>query len=467
MKKNYLLTLLILMIISPSLVSQNKFSTIKPAELVIPNDENHPCISDNEYQEMEKEIAKNVKLLGLDKLKNMKVASTSLQWPLKPTVNLTDCGYYYISAFVDLDATSAVKDWNCGARTYNGHRGIDIVSWPFIWDKMDQNLVDVIAAASGTIVAKVDGNPDRVCNGVGGGSTSNNYITIQHADGSQALYVHVKTGSMTTKTIGQTVVTGEFLAHPGSAGQSSGQHLHFEIRSLGTFASYIDPNYGTCNTAIGASWWASQKPYTEPEIVKLSTHSNWPYYGTCPNTHDTTYYADNFISTTGAQGIFHVATKHVTTGMTWNFRILNPNGSVFDFWNYTSTMTLNTSILAWPKTLPTVPGVYTFEGTFNNIVCNKTFTIQGVTNVNDYNLSSNINLYPNPSNGKISIQISDDMIFDNELELTIVNALGQSIKKTPITSHHSELELNLASGLYLYQISNSNNITKTGKLQIE
>mgnify|MGYP000367256869 CR=1 FL=1 len=212
------------------------------------NDANHPCISDNEYQEMEKEIAKNVRLLGISSSPINKTAATSLQWPLKPSVNLTDCGYYYIAAYVDLNpvaGAAAVKDWNCGTRTYDGHRGIDIVSWPFIWDKMDNNLVEVIAAASGTIVAKVDGNPDRVCNGVGGGGSSNNYITIQHADGSQALYVHVKTGSMTAKTIGQTVVTGEYLAIPGSAGQSSGQHLHFEVRSLGTFASYIDPNFGT------------------------------------------------------------------------------------------------------------------------------------------------------------------------------------------------------------------------------
>jgi hypothetical protein len=114
-----------------------------------------------------------------------------------------------------------------------------------------------------------------------------------------------------------------------------------------------------------------------------------------------------------------------------------------------------------------VPGVYTFEGTFNSIVCNKTFTIQGATNVNDYNNSSSIKLYPNPSDGKISIQISDDMTFDNNLELTIVNALGQSIKKTSITSHHSELELDLASGLYFFKISNTNKAFKSGKLQIE
>lgn len=81
------------------------------------------------------------------------------------------------------------------------------------------------------------------------------------------------------------------------------------------------------------------------------------------------------MSNPGANGIFHVCTKHVTSGMTWNFRILNPNNSVFDSWDYTSISNRTTSVIGWSRTLPTLPGVYTFEGTFNGITCNKTFTI--------------------------------------------------------------------------------------------
>ncbi len=386
------------------------------------NDESQPCLSQEEYKNIELEISKNRTLLGLNDLHKIQnvASSTSLSWPLQPANSLADCDYYYISAFVDLDPSSSIIDWNCGTRTYNGHRGIDIVPWPFIWDKMDNDLVEVIAAAPGTIIAKVDGNPDRICNGVGGGSNSNNYITIQHADGSTALYVHMKTGSLTSKTVGQTVTTGEYLGIIGSAGQSTGPHLHFEIRSDGTFANYIDPFYGTCNTTIGSSWWASQKPYTEPKIMKLSLHDNWPYMASCPNTVDTTYEKDVFISSAGSQAVFYAASKHVLTNDVWNFRILNPDGTVFDSWNYTSTSNRNTSTLGWWKNLPTNPGVYTFEGTFNSISCSKNFTIQSALGIDNFiNSSSPISVYPNPTKNQINFSI--------QTNLQLTNLIGQIV----------------------------------------
>ena len=386
------------------------------------NDEAKPCLSQEEYKNIELEINKNRTLLGLNNLQKSQGAavSTSLNWPLRPATSLTDCDYYYISAFVDLDPTSGLKDWNCGTRTYNGHRGIDIVPWPFIWDKMDNNLVEVIAAAPGTIIAKVDGNPDRVCNGVGGGGSSNNYITIQHADGSTALYVHMKTGSLTSKSVGQTVTTGEYLGIVGSAGQSTGVHLHFEIRSDGTFANYIDPFYGACNTTIGSSWWTSQKPYVEPKIMKLSLHNSWPYMAVCPNTIDTTYEEDVFISSPGLQATFHACTKHVLTNDVWNFRILNPDNTVFDSWNYTSLSNRNTSSLGWAKTLPTNPGVYTFEGTFNSTTCIKNFTIQSTVGIDNLIVkSSPISIYPNPTKNQV--------IFSSQTNLQLTNLTGQII----------------------------------------
>ncbi len=386
------------------------------------NNEYHPCLSQEEYESIELEINKNKTFLGLNNLNKSQGAasSTSLSWPLKPVNTSTDCDYYYVSAFVDLDPSSGIKDWNCGTRTYNGHRGIDIVPWPFIWHKMDNNLAEVIAAAAGKIITKVDGNPDRVCNGVGGGGNSNNYITIQHADGSTALYVHMKTGSLTSKTIGQTVNTGEFLGIVGSAGQSTGVHLHFEIRSDGTFANYIDPFYGPCNSTIDTSWWTSQKPYAEPKLMKLSLHSSWPYMAVCPNTMDTTYEQDVFSSSPGSEATFHACTKHVLKNDVWNFRILNPDQSVFDSWNYSSLSNRTVSTLGWLKTLPTNPGVYTFEGTFNSITCTKHFTIRAPLGIeNPINNSPTIYVYPNPTKSHIN--------FSAQTNVKLTSISGQTI----------------------------------------
>lgn len=340
------------------------------------NDAEHPCISEEEYQRMEIEMEKNCKLLGLDNIGTNRTMQTALGWPVKPSANATDCGYYYVSAYVDMNTTSGqIQDWNCGTRTYDGHRGIDIVPWPFIWNKMDNNLAEVIAAAPGTIIAKVDGNPDRVCNGVGGGSTSNNYITVQHADGSRTLYIHMKTGSLTTKTIGQTVAAGEYLGILGSAGQSTGVHLHFEVRSDGTFANYIDPNFGTCNSGIGSSWWSNQKPYFEPELMKVSMHSKWPYTAQCPITVDTLYEQYSYPYNYGLQVAFYACTKHVLIGNSWQFKILDSTGNTVDSWSYSSPVNRNTMTIGEFRNLPTIPGNYTYQSVFLNDTCKVNFTI--------------------------------------------------------------------------------------------
>jgi hypothetical protein len=312
---------------------------------------------------------------------------------------------------------------------------------------MDNDLVEVIAAAQGTIIAKVDGNPDKVCNGVGGGGNSNNYITIQHADGSTALYVHMKTGSLTSKTIGQTVNTGEYLGIVGSAGQSTGVHLHFEIRSDGTFANYIDPFYGTCNTTIGSSWWVSQKPYLEPKIMKLSLHTSWPYMAVCPITVDTTYEQDVFTPSPGLQATFHACTKHVLTSDVWNFRILNPDSSVFDSWNYTSLSNRNTSTLGWLKTLPTNPGVYTYEGTFNSLTCSRNFTIQSPVGVeNPIDNSYSISVYPSPTKNQIN--------FSALTNVQLTSITGQIIADR---KNVNMLDLSAQStGIYFLTLTNNN-----------
>jgi murein DD-endopeptidase MepM/ murein hydrolase activator NlpD len=412
-------------------------------------DAQHPCFTPAQYEAMEQEIVKNRKTLHLEVNVPNNAAPTLLQWPLEPSDKLTDCGYYEISAYVDQNtASGSVLDWNCGARTYDGHRGVDIVPWPFIWNKMDSNLVKVIAAAPGTIIAKVDGNPDRVCDGVGGGSSSNNYITIQHADGSTAVYAHMKTGAFTTKIVGQTVVTGEYLGIVGSAGQSTGVHLHFEIRSDGTFAKYVDPYYGPCNTATSASWWANQKPYEEPMVLKLSLHNSWPYMAVCPNTVDTLYEVDKFISSPGSKASFYVCTRDVAPYAPWSFQILDASNKILDSWTYANNATpRKVSTVGWNRTLPVTPGKYTFQSTFNGITCQKTFTIETVTQLSEVDQYDNSYFYPNPTSGMISCN-------EPIQHIAIYNSLGQMINAPSTSSKSVSLE-EFPDGIYFIKTNKS------------
>lgn len=169
--------------------------------------------------------------------------ATLFEWPLRQRDGYSQFNYYHISNYVDQDtASGATLDYNCGTRTYDGHLGLDITLWPFWWEMMADEQVEVIASAPGTIVQKYDGNFDMNCSCTG----SWNGVIVEHADGTIALYGHFKSGSLTSKPVGSTVLTGEFLGLVGSSGCSTNPHLHFEVRDADL--KVIDPFDGNCDS---------------------------------------------------------------------------------------------------------------------------------------------------------------------------------------------------------------------------
>lgn len=68
-----------------------------------------------------------------------------------------------------------------------------------------------------------------------------NYIIIAHYNGLYTLYAHGLAGSISVKA-GQTVKQGQQIMKVGSTGNSTGPHLHFEVRkSPGTYANRVNP----------------------------------------------------------------------------------------------------------------------------------------------------------------------------------------------------------------------------------
>ncbi len=57
----------------------------------------------------------------------------------------------------------------------------------------------------------------------------NNYVTIQHTDGSFAEYGHITKGSAKVKVGDKVVLARQEIAKVGNTGYSSGPHLHFEV----------------------------------------------------------------------------------------------------------------------------------------------------------------------------------------------------------------------------------------------
>ncbi len=90
----------------------------------------------------------------------------------------------------------------------DNHPGIDF--------KQDWQA-DIVAAAAGTVI--FSGNDSQ--NGYG------NYVLIDHGEGLQTLYAHNERNLVQA---GDTVQAGDLIALAGSTGNSTGPHLHFEVR---------------------------------------------------------------------------------------------------------------------------------------------------------------------------------------------------------------------------------------------
>jgi murein DD-endopeptidase MepM/ murein hydrolase activator NlpD len=63
-------------------------------------------------------------------------------------------------------------------------------------------------------------------------------VVIRHADGRYSQYAHL---SALTVRAGQQVSSGQRIARSGSTGNSTGPHLHFEVRTGPGYGSDIDP----------------------------------------------------------------------------------------------------------------------------------------------------------------------------------------------------------------------------------
>ena len=103
---------------------------------------------------------------------------------------------------------------------WSGHLGIDIAGY----------LGDGIFAADSGVV-------------VFAGWANGGYgymVMIDHGNGYQTLYGHM---SVVAASCGQSVYTGTYIGAIGSTGNSTGPHLHFEVRYMGGFISpwYVLP----------------------------------------------------------------------------------------------------------------------------------------------------------------------------------------------------------------------------------
>lgn len=341
-------------------------------------------LSDLQEQLMSRDIQQNVAMLRRKSL--LAAPDTSLtvtyNFPLRMAPGLADYAGFRVSAFSDhdLDAgASQVLDYSGGTRTYDGHRGTDIALWPFAWNKVDAGEVQVIAAAAGTIAYKsdTDSSDHNPCDG-GSANDPWNYIGVVHADGRLTIYGHMRYHSLTSKAIGQTVAQGEYLGTAASSGNSSGPHLHFEVRT-GTYSNneWVDPYAGPGSQP--ESLWASQRPYVDSAINRLATHSSpASTANSCALT--ITNLQDSFAA---LQNVFFYAYFRDYQGaLAAQLKLHRPDGSVFQSWQY-STATVYASLWssAWVVNLPAdaPSGTWRFEAIYNGQTYQTFFNVNAPT----------------------------------------------------------------------------------------
>lgn len=175
------------------------------------------CITEEQRFKIKYENAKNKKLILLknpNAFKNLEKI-TLFQNPFRPKTGFADYGYHTLQNQVDHNLTpnNHLLDYNCGTRTYDwatgNHAGTDYILWPYPWKRMQENTMEVIAAAPGMIINKSDGFSDTNCDN--NGNPNWNGIIVEHSDGSTTTYMHFKKNSLTTKIPGETVTAGEFF----------------------------------------------------------------------------------------------------------------------------------------------------------------------------------------------------------------------------------------------------------------
>ena len=148
-----------------------------------------------------------------------------------PPVAPPERGYCFIQNYVDVDPEHGGQDCYAHSRSYEQHKGTD---FRVSYDAMLAG-VDVLAAAEGTVLRTRDGMNDAFFqNGMIDveGRECGNGVIIDHGDGWQTQYCHLKKDSVRVVQ-GDVVKAGSVLGQVGLSGRTEFSHVHFQVTCRG------------------------------------------------------------------------------------------------------------------------------------------------------------------------------------------------------------------------------------------
>ena len=430
------------------------------------------CLDNTQRIEIQNQITANINYLkSTGKIaQNYSQSQVLFDWPMRLRAGVNEYGYHSISGQVDQNPSfpNQILDYNCGSRTYDtqsgyNHAGTDYFTWPFGFNKMDSSDVEIIAAAAGTIVYKQDGQYDRSCVN---NNNQWNAVYVQHSDGSVAWYGHMKNGSLTSKTVGQTVAVGEYLGVVGSSGNSSGPHLHFEIHDSGN--NLIDPYSGSCNSMNSSSWWINQRPYVDGAINHIVTNDQPPVFSVCPND-DIKNEHDYFTDTDTIYLMLYF--RFLSVGDNVFYTIYRPDNSVWGTWTYTHTgQDFNAAWYYYWMIAGNGEqnGAWRYEVQYNSQVYSTNFYLgtTGIASQHD-DFSATVFYDGNTQDIQVLLQNDGAHLQNEKYEIEFFDLAGRTIQTSVLNSNANRVSANnFSSGIYTYSIRKNGVLEYAGKLLV-
>lgn len=215
-------------------------------EFIVP--ENESSVTDiisqiydakEQYEDLAGEKTKKTTLINVR-------SNTKFWWPIGSSETEEINGVLYAKGNpVTVQITSSFGDEE-SFRT-SAHGGIDIGN-----AGNGPGVINIIAVKAGEVVYPTNDSQTQYAdnghleNKDGGGF--GNYVKIKHSDGTYTFYAHLAQNSITVRA-GDMVDQGQVIGKMGHSGQSTGTHLHFEVRVGSDSKSaraypldYVDPN---------------------------------------------------------------------------------------------------------------------------------------------------------------------------------------------------------------------------------
>ncbi len=266
----------------------------------------------------------------------------------------------FILQYPDRDPGPGAVDFGCGRMTNDNHKGTDFA----IPDEVTmQQGIKVLAVSEGTVLRTRDGILDKRVTQKADldaveGIDCGNGVVIDHGQGWQSQYCHLRRGSVQVKQ-GDRVEPGAVLGLVGQSGAASFPHVHLSIRHQGEI---VDPSVGLtatpgCNVELHPLW-VDEIPYTPTGLIRIGIASQEP-------TIDQLWqgqYRESRLSTASEALLFWVHVYGVLQGDEETITIRTPQGEVWA----QNTQFLKEPNRVWmsfvgKKTDPTVltPGVWT------------------------------------------------------------------------------------------------------------